>query len=313
MIENSSTQKDTGISSLALTLLLIAPICMASNMLVARFMAGEFPPIAMAFWRWAISFLILSIICGKPLWQKRAVLWEERYHLAILGALGMGVCGVFVYIGAETTTATNIGLIYASSPLMITAITALFFGERQTTTQTFGVLLGFGGLVFIVCKGQLSILLSLSFTQGDIWIFGSAAGWSAYSIYLKFHPSKLGTTERLTAITLFGSMILLPFTIWEAYSFGSPELNQTNITAILFLALVPAIAAYLAYSKLQTLVTASIAGLVLFISPVANSIMAWAFLGESFVDYHWIGSLLILPGLWLATRKKKTKRGLRHA
>ncbi len=37
----------------------------------------------------------------------------------MLGILGMGICGAFVYVGADTTSATNIGLIYATAPIMI--------------------------------------------------------------------------------------------------------------------------------------------------------------------------------------------------
>ncbi|MTI09697.1 DMT family transporter [Curvivirga aplysinae] len=304
----TETEPDHGISSLAMFLLIASPIFMASNMIVARFMAGEFPPFAMAFWRWAICFLIMLPFVGKYLWQHRAIIWAEKLQLAILGAMGMGVCGAFVYIGGQTTTATNIGLVYASSPLMIIAISAAFFDEKQRPIQIIGIILGAIGLVTIVAKGDFNVLLNLNFTSGDLWILAASTGWAIYSLYLKFHPSKLATTPRLAAIILFGVMVLFPFTIWEGMTFATPEITQKNILAILFLALFPALAAYLAYSKLQTLVTASIAGLTLYLTPISNSIMAWIILGEGFQTFHWIGSVFILLGLWMTTMKKKKKQ-----
>lgn len=310
---STAIDADSGISGLALFLLIASPVFMASNMLVARFMAGEFPPHALAFWRWSLALTLLLPFVGKYLWQHRHIIWQEKFHLTILGALGMYVCGAFVYMGGETTTATNIGLIYASSPLMITAISMFFFGEKQAPIQLVGSLIGLMGLLFIVSKGDVEILLELNFTKGDLWIFAASLGWALYSIYLKFHPSKLATTPRLAAIIMFGVMILLPFTIWEGMTYGTPDITPKNLGAVLFLALFPALLAYLAYSKLQTLVSASVAGLTLYLAPLSNSVMAWLILGESFENYHWTGALFIFLGTWLATGKKKSKRGIRSA
>ena len=43
----------------AFTLLLIQPIFMASNLVVARGGVEYVPPISLAFWRWTLVFLIL--------------------------------------------------------------------------------------------------------------------------------------------------------------------------------------------------------------------------------------------------------------
>ncbi|MDE0780669.1 MAG: hypothetical protein OSB67_07940 [Alphaproteobacteria bacterium] len=43
----------------------------------------------------------------------------EWRDLLVLCILGMGICGAFVYVGADTTSATNIGLIYASAPQLL--------------------------------------------------------------------------------------------------------------------------------------------------------------------------------------------------
>jgi len=48
-------------SLLALALLFIQPIFMASYLIVARGAAEYIPPISLAFWRWTLVFLILLI------------------------------------------------------------------------------------------------------------------------------------------------------------------------------------------------------------------------------------------------------------
>ena len=44
--------------------------------------------------------------------------------LIVLGGLGMWVCGAFVYQGGRSTSAANIGLLYALAPVMIAAASA---------------------------------------------------------------------------------------------------------------------------------------------------------------------------------------------
>jgi drug/metabolite transporter (DMT)-like permease len=34
-----------------------------------------------------------------------------------------------------------------------------------------------------------------------------------------------------------------------------------------------------------------------------NAVLAWLLLGEQMGSQHWVGAVLILPGIYLATRK----------
>ena len=52
---------------------------------------------------------------------------SEWLSLAILGGLGMGLCGAPIYLAGTLTTATNIGLIYAVCPLIILMLSAYVF------------------------------------------------------------------------------------------------------------------------------------------------------------------------------------------
>ena len=91
-----------------LLLLLITPALLSSNMIVARAIADTIPSVTLAFTRWLVAILILLPFIAVKMWQVREVLAQEWKQLLLLGCLGMGVCGAFPYIGAKTTTATNI-------------------------------------------------------------------------------------------------------------------------------------------------------------------------------------------------------------
>ena len=304
------TAKQEAQRRLALGLLFIAPALFASNMLMARATADLIPPVALAFWRWSLTLAIVLPLTAVPLWRARAALRREWGQLMLLGALGMGVCGAFVYMGADTTTATNIGLIYAASPILITLLACGFSGERLSGLQAGGIGLSLLGVLVVVFRGNLDALFGLRFTEGDLWIVAATIAWALYSVLLKHWPSALPLMARFAATVACGVLVLLPFTLWEGFTSGWPTLDHRTIGAVLFLALVASFGAYQVYALIQRSLGAGPTSLLMYLIPLYNGVLAYLLLGEALELYHLLGAALVLPGIYLATRKTKpTLRG----
>lgn len=286
----------------AYALLLIAPVLMTSNMLAARWVEGAIPPMALAFWRWALTFLILLPFVARGLWNRRSILPAEWPTLLVLGALGMGVCGAPVYLGAQTTTATNIGLIYSAAPILIVLFARLFWAEPVPARKSAGIGLCLLGVLVIVTRGDPRILTALAFTRGDLWIVLAMAGWALYSVLLRYRPSRLPLTERFAAITLAGVVCMVPFYALEMAAGQWAALDGRTVGTMLFLALVPSIGAYLAYGRLLSVIGAQRTGLLMYLVPLYNAGLAYVLLGETPRLFHLAGVALILPGLYLAVR-----------
>ncbi|MCR9257553.1 MAG: DMT family transporter [Alphaproteobacteria bacterium] len=299
----SQTSSGTRDRTIALVLLFVAPALFASNMLIARWVADEVPPNALAFWRWFMTLMLLLPIAGAGLWRYRRAALREWRDLLGLGALGMGVCGVFVYVGADTTSATNIGLIYAISPILIVMGDGLIFGTRLGFRQLAGAGLAVAGVLWIISHGDLATLLALDFVIGDLWILGGAIGWAVYSLMLKHRPTAMPLQTRFAAIVTAGVLILLPFHIGEAVWVELPSLNQTTVTAVALLAVFASFGAYQAWGKVISVLDASTTSLLMYLIPLYNGALAWVLLGEPVRDYHLYGAALVLPGIFLATRR----------
>ena len=71
---------------------------MASNLIVARGGVQHVPPISLAFWRWAIVFLILILLNYKSILKNFKYLKKEYKKLFFLGSMGCGVCGAFPFL-----------------------------------------------------------------------------------------------------------------------------------------------------------------------------------------------------------------------
>ena len=287
---------------LAYALLFLAPALWSANLLVARWSAEWFPPHALAFWRWLIALVPMLALSGAVLWRRRADVCREWRDLAVLGALGMWVCGAFVYIGGRTTTATNIGLIYAGVPVLIMLLSAAVFRERLSGAQITGAAIALAGVLAIIFKGDPGVLARLEFVVGDLWIATAAVGWAVYSIWLRHRPSRLDPAVRLAAITAAGVAILAPLTAIESVAVGVPPLDARSVAAALIVGLLPGFGAYQAWSWLMREIGASRTGLILYMTPIYTVILAWMLLGETPRWYHAVGAVLVLGGVFLANR-----------
>lgn len=302
MSTNSSAPANRNAVLLAYVLLVATALFFAANMLTGRATADELPPAALAFWRWFGALLLLLPFCTATLWRHRQAALREWRDLLVLGALGMGVCGAVVYLGAATTSATNIGLIYAASPVLIILFARWFYGETMTGRQIFGVTLSLLGVLVVIARGDINTFLAVRFTVGDLLILAAAIAWAVYSVLLKHRPSALPPTARLAAITIGGLISLLPFVLLEP-AIGKPyPLTWHSVGVAAFLALVPGFGAYQAYGYVQRHLGAGPTGLIMYMSPLFTGLLGYLLLGEELRLFHLVGVLLVLPGIFLATR-----------
>ena len=290
---------------LARALIWITPLFWSANYLIARAAAGVISPHALALGRWTLALLLMLPLAWPGLVRDGAPWRREWPHLLVLGALGMWVCGAFVYIGGQTTESANIALFYAATPIAVAIVSARLLNERLGAAQWGGVALALAGVLFVIAKGQPGNLLAVRLTIGDLWVLAAAVSWTAYSVLLRRWPSQLGSAERLVAITAGGVLVLLPFTALEWLLVPWPPFSGRALGLVVAAAVVPGVLAYQSYSLMLRELGASRAGLVLYLGPIYAAFSAWALLGEPPAWYHVVGALLILPSIALATRGQR--------
>jgi drug/metabolite transporter (DMT)-like permease len=288
---------------LAYALVFITPAFWSVNYLVARWAPGVIAPHALALGRWSVAALVLAAFCRGELSAKRAHIRAEALHFLVLGALGMWVCGAFVYIGGRDTTALNMGLLYAASPVLIAVASALWLRERLGRWQVLGAGAALAGMLHILFRGHWETAGSLRINPGDAWIAVAVLCWTAYSLLLRGWPSAFGPLARLTLIACAGVVVLVPFTVWEALAWLPSTWSWQSVGLVLAAALLPGVGAYGAWSTMQRVLGAARVGVTLYLGPLYTAGLAWAVLGERIEWYHAVGAALILPGIWLSTRR----------
>ncbi len=302
------TPESSAISVFSWVLIFALPAFWGVNYLVGRAAPSLIAPHALAFSRWALAALILACYAAPEIKAKRHLIWPDRWHFLTLGLLGMWICGAWLYVGARTSPANNIALIYALSPVFIVLGASVFLHEHLQKRQWLGVGLALLGLVHVVIQGRWDAITQTQFVLGDLWVLACAVAWAVYSLLLKKWPSSFSPLARLVLIAAAGALFMLPLAIVEAWS-GLPHTqtiwNWQTVLLIAAAAIFPGAGAYGAYASLQKRIGAARTALVLYLGPLYAAALAWFVLGEPLHIYHAVGALIILPGIYLASQSKQ--------
>ncbi len=279
------------------------PALWAVNYIVARRAPGVIEPYALALGRWALAGILLAFVARRELWSQRRAIAAVWHQYVVLGFCGMLVCGAWVYLGAKTTAAMNIALIYSASPVLIALGAVAFLGERFRLVQGVGVVVALAGVVHVVVRGQWMALGQVQWVAGDAWIVAAMVSWACYALLQKLWPSPLGSTARLAAICAGGVAVLLPCALWEALQPTTPAWSWTATNLVLTAALAPGLAAYWIYGWAQKILGASRVAVTLYLGPLYAAVAAWGVLGEPLGWHHAAGAALILPGVYLVSKR----------
>lgn len=289
-------------------LLPLAPLFWSGNFILGRAVRTALPPVGLAFWRWLIASLIISVVAWPHVKRDWPIIRQHWKIIGFLAMLGVAAFNVLAYTGLRFTTAINGVLMQSTMPVLIIVMSYLFFRETITLLQAAGILLSLSGVATIITQGNLRALTTLSINPGDLVILTAVSCYAMYSALLRKRPPIHPFSFLLTTFVI-GMVMLFPFYVWEQMFLYTMPLNRVTLLAVGYVAIFPSIFAYLCFNRGVELLGANRAGLFLHLMPVFGSLMAMLFLGEHFRSFHAAGILLILSGIVLATRKQKRRRG----
>jgi drug/metabolite transporter (DMT)-like permease len=287
----------------AWTLLALANLFWAGNLVIGRAVAGRVPPITLAYWRWTGAFVLAFGFAWPQLRRDWPELRRRWRAMVLLAATGIASYNTMCYIGLQDTTALNALLLQSTMPVVILLWAFALFGERPSLWQASGVVVSFLGVAAIAGRGSLDTLLHLSINVGDLWILVAVAIYASFPPLLRTRPD-VHPLSFLVAAMGIGSLLMLPFYVWEATTGPGITGGWPSYAAMAYTAVLPSFVSYLFFNRAVELIGAGRAGQSAHLMPVFGAALAVAFLGERFRGYHWLGIALIAAGILLASRTR---------
>lgn len=286
-------------------LMTLAVLFWAGNFILGRAFHNDIPPVALAFWRWAIASLLIIWPAAKYLRQDWAEILRKWPAVLLLSTLGVAAFNTLAYSGLQYTQAINAFLVQSLMPALIVALSFIIFREKVSLVQAMGILISLSGAAAIIAHGDFGVLMSLQFNRGDLLVSSAIICYAGYSVMLRKRPH-IHPLSFIAVTFWLGTIIIVPFYLWETLYVRVMPLGMTSFAVIAYVAIFPSIISYLCFNRGVELIGANRAGLFIHLIPVFGSLMAIFFLGEKFLWYHAFGIGLIAAGIYLATLSQKT-------
>lgn len=282
-------------------LAVLATFIWSGNFIVARAVNKEVPPISLNFYRWLVGAVIIlpfAIQKFKAEWKTVKQSWHYLFWISLTG---IALFNTFVYIGAHYTTAINLALIgTTSSPIMSVLFARLFLKEKVGWMKFAGMLVCIIGVLFLLSKGNFRNLVHLQFGEGDLWVLLAAFCFAIYNTMAKKKPAAISPVNFLFVIFSFGTLLVLPFYVWELNHTPAVEWNGKILLSILYLGLGASVICFLLWNRAIKVLGAGRTALFGNLIPVFSSVEAAIILHEQFTWVHIVSMLIVFVGIVLA-------------
>jgi drug/metabolite transporter (DMT)-like permease len=286
-------------------LAVLATIIWSGNFVVARGVYKEIPPVSLSFYRWSCATLIILPFAWKTSQREWPV--AKRSWKFLLGAAlaGITLFNTFVYIGAQYTSAINLALIgTTSSPIIAVILAAIFLKEKVGWKKILGMIFCVAGVLFLIAKGHLPNLLHLKFTRGDGWVLLAACAFAVYNTMVKRKPAAISPVNFLFMTFLAGTLMLVPFFIWEQLQGGSIIWTGQLIAAVLYLGIGASVISFMLWNRAIQCLGAGRTALFGNLIPIFSSLEAVYLLGEQVSWVQVLSFALVLVGLFIANLRQ---------
>ena len=283
----------------AYALPMIAVLIWSLNITVTRYVAEFISPISISFYRWLIAFVLMSPFVLLSVWKYRTEIRQHAWQFAVLGACGMVFYQGLAYSAAHYTTATNMGIINAFTPIFTIFISMFILKEMPTRYAVIGGILSFLGLLYVMSQGNLQSLVHLAGHWGDLLMILAVFLYAFYGVFLKKWQIKIPLLTSLYVQIAFALLFHLPF----VFVLGLDVINSQNVGSVLYAGVFPSIVAPLVWMMAVQYIGPNRTSIFMNVMPIATALIAYFWLNEAWTIYHTIGGVIILLGIALAQKR----------
>jgi len=285
-------------------LALLATIIWSGNFIVARGVADRIPPVSLAFFRWATATVLLTPFGIGKLYRDQIVVRKNILYLLLVAITGIAIFNSLVYIAGHYSSAINMALIgTTSTPIFVVLIAGIFLNEKISNYKITGIIICIVGIILLLSKGSWERLLNFHFGTGDLWMLAAGFCFAVYSVLVRKKTPDLPPLSFLYSIFLLGTILLLPFFIFERAHTEKIQWDIGLLGVILFLGMGTSVIAFYCWNYSIEMIGAGNTALFGNLIPVFASIEAVWILNEQMTAIHIISLVLVLTGIILANRQ----------
>ncbi|QRV23785.1 DMT family transporter [Marinomonas foliarum] len=295
------------IHSNAYALLILCTLFWGGNTIAGRLAIDQVSPLSVVSLRWLIVSGVMLFFYGRQVRQEWHLLRPHLLKMVLMATLGFTCFNSLFYIAAYQTTAINIGIIQGSVPVLVLLGAMLLFRERVHLLQAIGIILTLLGVTLVATRGHLSTLLELSINPGDGFILIACVCYGIYTLALRSKPN-VSAMVFFTVLSCIGAITALPALAYEIATGAAYWPTPKGWLIVLYISFFPSLISQVFFMRGVELIGPARAGVFINFVPIFAPILAVLLLNETFHFYHAIALAMVLAGIWLSERKKRTTK-----
>lgn len=276
----------------------LAIVFWAGNVIVSKMAASAISPTAITFYRLVLAVGLMSPFLLRPIWRNREAIRRHWWQLAIGGLLSMALFQALSYRAAESTTATNMAIVTALIPLLTAILSAALLGEAVTLGMAAGGVLSFGGILYLVGRGDIGAVLAQGAHLGDILMLFAALTYSLYGVLLKRWRMAIPAWQSTYMQAAFALVFMFP--LFLAVPAGTATLDARTVPLIAYAGIFSSIILTFFWIQGVKFLGPNRCAIFINLLPVLTAGLAIALLDEPMRLYHVVGGGISLAGVLIA-------------
>lgn len=287
--------------------LILAHLIWGINFVVAKVTLEEFPPMSLAFLRFAFASLLLAPFFLAET-KKIKIDKKDLPKLIGIGILIITLNITFFFEGIKRTTAIDASVLTLIIPMLSVLLGWWFLKEKVFLINLFGIALGFAGALVIVGLPKIFTgTLSPAAATGNILIILAALSWVLGATLSKKILNKYSSLV-ITAIAFMVGTVtfFIPASIeYIKNPNWMSGITMLGILGLVFMILLSSISAYFLFEWGLSKTSVSVADLFQYIEPFVAAALAVLILSERVSASYLFGGVLIAVGAYLGTLAKE--------
>ncbi|WP_300000867.1 DMT family transporter [uncultured Cedecea sp.] len=270
----------------------------AGNVIVSKMASGVISPLAITFYRPVLAVFLMSFFLAIPTWRNRAQVKRHWPKLMFLGFLSMAFYQCLSYWAADTSTATNMAIITALTPLLTMLVSSLVLREFPTPGMILGGAIALWGTAFLISGGSPVDLFKGHYRIGDLLMLIAALSYAFYSVLLRKWQIGLPAWQS-TYLQALSAMIFM-FPLWLTVPAGQASLNIDTLPLIFYAGIMASIVLPCLWIKGIEHLGPNRCSIFMNALPVITAELAITLLHERLAWYHVVGGSVALLGVFIA-------------
>ena len=255
------------------------------------------PPITFTLIRFCVALAVLLPLAGRETFT--LLRGPDGGRLALVGLMGFGLCQVAQNIGLKLSTASDIALLAATTPLWIALMARLWLAERVGRVGQVGFAVALVGVLLILWPRDGGGAGLSQRIIGDAIYMISTISWAYYVVKGKELVTRNAPLPATVAACLVGTAAIVPVAVWELASGQTIELTLVGAAGVAYAALPVTALGFVVLFWALARIKAAQAGILIYLQPLAGVGLAWWLLGERLGVEFFLGAALVLVGAYL--------------